>query len=78
MKLNLHVKSMPCLAYSQRRELPPLPGIYFVGTADEPVMYVDLSRNLKARHINHHRKTPFECVTNFVSVDDTGYLMKFV
>lgn len=64
MKLNLHVKSMSCLAYSQRRELPPLPGIYFVGNADEPVMYVGLSRNLKARHISHHRKSQFESINN--------------
>lgn len=64
MKLNLHWKLMPCLAYSQRKELPASPGIYFVGNSSEPVMYIGLSRNLKARHINHHRKSQFESIKN--------------
>lgn len=64
MKLNLHWKQMPCIAYSQRKELPASPGIYFVGNLDGPVMYIGLSRNLKARHINHHRKNQFESIKN--------------
>ncbi|MFH7245618.1 MAG: GIY-YIG nuclease family protein [Spirulina sp.] len=64
MKLNLHWKQMSCLSYSQRQGLPSLPGIYFVGNLNEPVMYVGLSRNLKARHINHHRKSQFESISD--------------
>jgi hypothetical protein len=60
MKLNLNYKEMPALPYSQRKELPSKPGIYYVGNHDCPVMYVGLSRSLKKRHLNHHCQTQFE------------------
>ncbi len=51
---------MPFLPYTQRREMPSEPGIYYVGNKSCPVMYVGLSRNLKKRHISHHRQVQFE------------------
>ncbi|MHC5724868.1 MAG: hypothetical protein ACYT04_51280 [Nostoc sp.] len=64
MKLNLNYKEMPVLPYIQRKELPAKPGIYYVGNSISPVMYVGLSRNLKSRHINHHRQGQFEAIEN--------------
>ncbi|MEH2408855.1 GIY-YIG nuclease family protein [Nostoc sp.] len=66
MKLNLNYKEMPILSYIQRKELPAKPGIYYVGNSISPVMYVGLSRNLKSRHINHHRQGQFEGIENAV------------
>jgi hypothetical protein len=60
MKLNLNYKEMPILTYKQRKELPPQPGIYYVGDQASPVMYVGLARNLRNRHLNHHRQAQFE------------------
>ena len=60
MKLNLNYEKMPFLPYSQRRDLPSKPGIYYVGNYDCPVKYVGLTRNLKNRHANHHRQVQFE------------------
>lgn len=60
MKLNLNYKEMPVLSYSQRKELPSEPGIYYVGNHECPVRYVGLARNLKKRHVNHHRQRQFE------------------
>ncbi|WP_445291740.1 GIY-YIG nuclease family protein [Calothrix sp. 336/3] len=57
---------MPSLPYIQRKELPAEPGIYYVGNSDSPVMYVGFSRNLKSRHINHHRQRQFENIKNAV------------
>ncbi|MFN6519196.1 MAG: GIY-YIG nuclease family protein [Nostoc sp. CreGUA01] len=64
MKLNLNYKEMPILPYIQRKKLPAKPGIYYVGNSTSPVMYVGLSRNLKSRHINHHRQEQFEAIEN--------------
>lgn len=66
MKLNLNYKTMPVLPYIQRKELPAKPGIYYIGNSLSPVMYVGLSRNLKNRHINHHRQGQFEGMENAV------------
>ncbi|MEJ1937972.1 GIY-YIG nuclease family protein, partial [Nostoc sp. NIES-2111] len=66
MKLNLNYKEMPVLSYSQRKELPTKPGIYYIGNNAAPVMYVGLSRNLKNRHINHHRQGQFEAIENAI------------
>lgn len=60
MKLNLNYKEMPVLLYSQRRDLPSKPGIYYVGSHDCPVSYIGLTCNLKKRHANHHRQAQFE------------------
>lgn len=57
---------MPVLPYIQRKELPGKPGIYYVGNSVCPVMYVGFSRNLKSRHINHHRQGQFEDIENAV------------
>ncbi|WP_414575812.1 GIY-YIG nuclease family protein [Anabaena sp. CCY 9402-a] len=57
---------MPVLPYIQRQELPAKPGIYYIGNSSSPVMYVGLSRNLKSRHINHHRQGQFEGMENAV------------
>ena len=51
---------MPLLPYTQRNEIPSKPGIYYVGNDSCPVMYIGLSRNLKKRHLNHHRQVEFE------------------
>lgn len=64
MKLNLNYKDMSILSYIHRRELPSVPGIYYVGNYKCPVMYIGLSRNLKKRHINHHRQIQFESIDN--------------
>ncbi|MEH2326279.1 MAG: GIY-YIG nuclease family protein [Nostoc sp.] len=64
MKLNLNYKDMSVLSYIHRRELPSVPGIYYVGNYNCPVMYIGLSRNLKKRHINHHRQIQFESIDN--------------
>ncbi|MDM9379146.1 GIY-YIG nuclease family protein [Chlorogloeopsis sp. ULAP01] len=64
MKLKLNYKDMPLLPYIQRKELPAKPGIYYIGSSASPVMYVGLSRNLKSRHINHHRQGQFESIEN--------------
>lgn len=66
MKLNLNYKGMPILPYIQRKELPAKPGIYYIGNSTVPVMYVGLSRNLKSRHISHHRQGQFEDIENAV------------
>ncbi|BAZ52308.1 XRE family transcriptional regulator [Nostoc sp. NIES-4103] len=66
MKLNLNYKDMPVLPYIQRKELPAKPGIYYVGNNACPVIYVGLSRNLKNRHLNHHRQGQFEHIENAV------------
>ncbi|MEQ8752014.1 MAG: hypothetical protein RID09_00660 [Coleofasciculus sp. G1-WW12-02] len=57
---------MAILSYSSRRELPPKPGIYYIGNSVCPVMYIGLSCNLKNRHINHHRQAQFENIENAV------------
>lgn len=57
---------MPVLPYSSRRELPLKPGIYYIGNCVCPVMYIGLARNLKNRHINHHRQAQFENIENAV------------
>ncbi|MEP0872746.1 GIY-YIG nuclease family protein [Trichocoleus desertorum AS-A10] len=59
MKLNLDYRKMPILPYRQRSDLPSEPGIYYVGHPDEPVMYVGLARNLRRRHVAHHRQGQF-------------------
>lgn len=66
MKLNLNYKEMPILTYKQRKELPPQPGIYYVGDRAYPVMYVGLARNLRNRHLNHHRQAQFEGIEGAV------------
>lgn len=53
---------MPCLSYTRRKELPPSPGIYFIGNTNAPVMYVGLSKSLRERHRNHHRLSQFESI----------------
>ncbi|MBD2448848.1 GIY-YIG nuclease family protein [Nostoc sp. FACHB-152] len=64
MKLNLNYKEMPVFPYLQRKELPTKPGIYYIGNSVSPVMYIGLSRNLKSRHISHHRQGQFEGIEN--------------
>ncbi|MBD2094446.1 GIY-YIG nuclease family protein [Trichocoleus sp. FACHB-591] len=59
MKLNLDYKEMPILPYRQRGDLPSGPGIYYVGCPDYPVLYVGLARNLRNRHVAHHRQDQF-------------------
>ncbi|WP_414526815.1 GIY-YIG nuclease family protein [Nodularia chucula] len=66
MKLKLNYKEMPVLPYIKRKELPAKPGIYYIGNSASPVMYVGLSRNLKIRHITHHRQGQFESIENAV------------
>ena len=60
MTLNLNYREMLVLPYSQRRDLPPKSGIYYVGNDDCPVWYIGLASNLKRRHANHHRQVQFE------------------
>jgi len=60
MKLNLNYREMSVLSYGRRQELPLGAGIYFVGNYTCPVMYIGLTRNLKNRHLNHHRQAQFE------------------
>ena len=60
MKLNLNHKEMPTLNYKQSKELPSQPGVYYIGARACPVMYVGLARNLRSRHLNHHRQAQFE------------------
>jgi hypothetical protein len=59
MKLNLDYREMPILPYRQRGDLPSGPGIYYVGCPDYPVLYVGLARNLRNRHVAHHRQDQF-------------------
>ena len=66
MKLNLNYNEMPMLSYSSLRKLPPKPGIYYIGNCVCPVMYIGLARNLKNRHINHHRQAQFENIENAI------------
>ncbi len=66
MKLNLNYKEMAILSYSSCRELPPKPGIYYIGNSVCPVMYIGRACNLKNRHINHHRQAQFKNIENAV------------
>jgi len=66
MKLNLNYKEMAILSYSSLRELPPQPGIYYIGNSVCPVMYIGRACNLKNRHINHHRQAQFDKIENAV------------
>lgn len=60
MKLKLNYERMSVLPYSQRRDLPSEPGIYYVGNYSCPVCYVGRTDNLKRRHESHHRRVQFE------------------
>lgn len=64
MNLNLNYEEMSVLSYTYRNELPPLPGIYYLGNHHCPVMYIGCSHNLKKHHLNHHRLPQFETIDN--------------
>ena len=64
----IDVTKLPWVLYINKKSLPTLGGIYFVGTDEEPTAYIGQARCFKSRFIGHHRKKAFEQM-----VDEYGH-----
>lgn len=51
----VQVSHLPSLAFHHRRDLPPVPAVYFVLDEKLGVMYVGQTANLRDRWKTHHR-----------------------
>ena len=51
---------LPSLAFEHRRDLPPVPAVYFVLDAQRNVMYIGQTVNLRDRWKAHHRALQME------------------
>lgn len=52
---SLQIAKLPSLAFDHRRDLPPIPALYFVLDQHVSVLYIGQTANLRDRWKSHHR-----------------------
>lgn len=51
----LQIAQLPSLAFEHRRDLPPIPALYFALDAQVSILYIGQTGNLRDRWKAHHR-----------------------
>ena len=62
-QLSLQIAKLPSLAFEHRRDLPPIPALYFVLDIQVNILYIGQTANLRDRWKSHHRAPQMDSTT---------------